>query len=452
MHRAMDDVLAGFKGSSVFRYSRSRPESTGACLWRWIAALAQRRGSASWGANVSTAGGSFGRKLRILIITGAFYPKIDGSVIAAGNLVDDLTKKGHQVTVLTRRYGRQEEADSWNGVPVERVSQRGFSIASRLLMVVDQVRRGSQLIKEGRFDAIHAHGFSSLLVAEVLRIFSKIPVVVTFHGLQRLWSRDWSLKWFVMFASLLPVEGALARRADLVVAQSARLKTVLMGLYKVDPSAIMVVPNPVDVSTFRFHPSEDRSKVVLFVGTIGTIYGPDLLVKASVEVLRHEPEAKFVFVGAGPAENYTGELAKSLGVDGSTQFVGRLTDRKRLEEYYARSRVLVIPFQGRGGYILSLAALEAMAVGRPVIIAYDFDETEGVIRTTNDPNRIAEKILEVLSLSDEEYARLSQVARSSMERLGGADVADRLEGIYLDLVSPRNLTRDRRDVLAPEAM
>jgi glycosyltransferase involved in cell wall biosynthesis len=384
-------------------------------------------------------------KLRVLMITGAFFPKVDGSVIAASNLIEALAQKGHQVTVLTRTYeqGHEEEL---NGVRVERVSQRGFSLVARLMLVIQQVRRGSQLMKGGeQFDVIHAHGFSSLMTAEVLRLFRRAPVVVTFHGLQRFWNRDWSPSWFFKFAFLLPLEGLLARRANLVVAQSAKLKSVLISLYGIRPAIITVLPNPVDTKMFAFHLPVRTSKVVLFVGAIGTIYGPDILVRAAEHVLRQIPDAKFVFVGAGPAEKYVTELARSLGVERSVELVGRVDYREELEGYYASSRVLVIPFRGRGGYILSLAALESMAVGRPVIIGYEIDDAVGVIHTSNDPTVLAQRIVEVLSLSEEEYTNLARAVRSSVESSGSAEVASKLETAYLNLIELAGVPKQPQD-------
>jgi len=374
------------------------------------------------------------RKLRILMIAGAFYPKIDGSVIAAGTLMNELVTMGHEVTLLTRGYDQLDYQKEWKGVSVERVEQHGFSLMARLLLVIDQTRMGAQLLKRKEFDVIHAHGFSSLLTAEMLRLFRHAPVIVTFHGLQRLWNRDWNFGSFWKFSLLLPAEGLLARRASLVIAQSNRLKTVLIHLYKIRPEMISVLPNPVDTSSFHFQPPPPQSRVVLFVGTIGTIYGPDLLVRAAKDVVARVPDAKFIFLGSGPAENTIRELARTLGVERSVSLLGRIENRAELEAYYAASRMLVVPFRGRGGYFLSLATLESLAVGRPAIVGYEMEETGGVITTNNEPITLAKQIIELLLLNDADYAKLAGEAKTAVERFSSAEVASEMEAAYIRLI------------------
>lgn len=373
--------------------------------------------------------------LNILTISGSFYPKVDGSVVAVGNLAKSLRSRGHSVTVLTRGYGGRSSA-TWNEIVVERVYQRGSSLPSRLLFALAQFRRGSELLRTNKFDVIHAHGFASLLAAEMLRPFGQVPVVVTFHGLQRLWVVDRSLSALLRFGLMIPFEGLLAREADAVIAQSAKLKTVLMRLYQVKDTSLHVVSNPIDVDNFESHPANPKSKTVLFVGTFGRLYAPDLLIRAAAQVLLHVPEAIFIFVGQGPMKGRAIHLARQLGIYGNTKFVGLVKDRKELCAKYASARLLVIPFRGRGGYILSMAALEAMTVGRPVLIGYEVDATPGVIPMSNDPVAMANSIITLLNLDEVSYSTLCESARLSVEQFGSEKVAQKLEQVYRSLKRP----------------
>jgi len=372
--------------------------------------------------------------LRVLTITGSFYPKVDGSVIAVANLVKGLCERGHNVTLLARGYGGNSGFGTWNGVRVECVYQRGSSLPFRLLFAFEQFVRGSKLLRTDQFDIIHAHGFSSLLTAEMLHLFNRTPVVVTFHGLQRLWVVDRGVVSFLRFAFMVPLEGALARKAEGVVAQSAKLKSVLVRLYRVNDATTQVVPNPIDIDNFRFHPVNVKSRTVLFVGTFGRLYAPDILIRAAGFVVSRVPDAKFVFVGQGPMIEYATLLTKRLGIEDNVRFLGRINDRKSLEACYASARMLVIPFRGRGGYILSLAALESMSVGRPVLLGYEADATPGVIPISNDPVAMADSITDLLTMDDNRYSNLCAEARSSIEGLGSTSAAQKLEGIYTALI------------------
>jgi hypothetical protein len=61
--------------------------------------------------------GNTTKKLRILIISGAFSPKVDGSAIAVGILVKAPLNGGHSVTVLTRGYSGADKDMLIGGQP-----------------------------------------------------------------------------------------------------------------------------------------------------------------------------------------------------------------------------------------------------------------------------------------------------------------------------------------------
>jgi glycosyltransferase involved in cell wall biosynthesis len=128
----------------------------------------------------------------------------------------------------------------------------------------------------------------------------------------------------------------------------------------------VVVPNPVDISEFHIVRPEKRSRVVLFVGLLGGAYDVGLLLKATKLVLNDVPEARFVIVGQGPEGVVLKNLVSELAIAQSVEFLGQTASRGRLSSLYASSQLLVIPFRA-SGYILSLAALESMATGRPVL-------------------------------------------------------------------------------------
>jgi len=391
---------------------------------------------------------STARKLRILIISGAFSPKVDGSAVAVGNLVRDLVNSGHSVTVLTRSYAGAERDGRLGEANVIRVRQPGFSLLSRVLLVLNQAMMGRRLSKMQPFDVIHAHGFSALAAAEMVRISTHTPCVVTFHGLQRLWAREaQKLKSQIAFAFMRPIEGLIARRANLVIAQSRLLGAVISGLYRIPANKLVVIPNPVDISEFEFVRPTKLSSAVLFVGALGGAYDVGLLLKAAKLVLNDVPEARFVIVGGGPDEVLLKRLVSELAINRSVEFLGPIASRSRLASLYASSRLLVIPFRG-SGYILSLAALESMAIGRPVIATMVLERTEGVICAKHNPTDLALAISKCLALELDEYQKLASVARRFVERTSDSKlVASRLESVYSVLLA--NLKGSRFRIVTP---
>jgi 1,2-diacylglycerol 3-alpha-glucosyltransferase len=372
--------------------------------------------------------------LKILVISGAFYPKIDGSVVAVTEVLRQFKALGHRFVLVTRGYRSVPNPNQVNRYNAVLVRQNGHSLISRILMVGGQIRISSAMMKEERFDVIHAHGFSSLLVGLVVGAAYRRPVVVTLHGLQNFWSRTWGLRWKLQFFFFLPFEAFLASRADAIVAQSNTLKRQISRIYRISPERVEVVSNPVDSVEFGYcEPSKSGLKV-LFVGTLGRVHGPDLLIRAARLVKTSVPAAKFIIIGEGPAKARLTESAEAAGMKDEVEFVGRVTQRELLKSYYEACRVVVVPFKAEG-YILSLVALEGMAVGRPVLTTMIVDAPEGVIRALYTEESLADGIVRILSMPEQSYRKLSRACRGYVEReCDSKIVAERTTNVYRKLV------------------
>jgi glycosyltransferase involved in cell wall biosynthesis len=268
-------------------------------------------------------------------------------------------------------------------------------------------------------------------------------VVVTFHGLQNFWTRKWGLPWKLKFFFFLPFEALMASHADAILAQSGMLKRQISRIYGISPQKILVVSNPVDTHDFGYCEPASPCFNVLFVGTLGRVHGPDLLIRAARLVNASFPSAKFTIVGDGPARASLIQIAEAAGLKDKVEFIGRVTERKRLKSYYEACRVVVVPLKAEG-YILSLVALEGMAVGRPVLTTMKVDTQEGVVRADYDERSLADGIVRILSMSEQDYKRLSIACREYVEReCDSKVVAQRTIDLYGMLVGKKE-----RDALA----
>jgi glycosyltransferase involved in cell wall biosynthesis len=150
--------------------------------------------------------------------------------------------------------------------------------------------------------------------------------------------------------------------------------------YGVDPARVDVVPNGIDPAeyagadgaAFRARFGLGTRRIVLFVGRLNTIKGPDLLLRA----FRREAEAladcTLVFVGPDGGMRAALEAeARLLGPD-RVLFSGWLGGADKLGAY-AAADLVVIPSRQEA---MSLVALEAGALGKPVLMTdrCGFDE------------------------------------------------------------------------------
>jgi glycosyltransferase involved in cell wall biosynthesis len=373
------------------------------------------------------------------MISGVFYPKINGAVVAVANLMRSLSERGHQVTLVTRRDKGSAPQEDWNGALVVRVGRPGYAVSARVSLAFEQFRAALKLAREDPPDVIHAHGFTSLLAGAALGISIGRPVVVSFHGIQRLWSGQARWRSETTLQLMLPFERALLGLTKRVLAQSDLLKGIISEVYGVPPSKVVVVPNPIDVRRFQYGPPRPKgTPIVLFVGSLMKIHGPDVLVDSMPSVLRRHPDARAVIVGKGPLKGLLSEKVGRLGIGGAVEMLDEVRDAARLSEIYRASRVVVIPLRYTG-YILSLVGEEAMASGRPVVTTMTLDRElsdVGVLRAPGNGDSLGDAISAVLSWDEARYGQVSRAARGyaestfSFEAVGG-----KLESIYKGAIS-----------------
>ncbi|HME18505.1 MAG TPA: glycosyltransferase family 4 protein [Nitrososphaerales archaeon] len=376
--------------------------------------------------------------MKVLMISGVFYPKINGAVIAVSNMMRSLSARGNQVTLVTRRDKGSAPLENWNGAKVVRVGRPGYAVTARVSLGFEQFRAALKIARADPPDVIHAHGFTSLLAGAALGISIGRPVVVSFHGIQRLWSAKarWRSETTLQF--MLPFEKILLKLTRRVLSQSELLKGIVLQVYGVPSSKVTVVPNPIDVRTFKYGlPQQGDRPIVLFVGSLMKVHGPDVLLDSMPSVLRSHPEAKAVLVGKGPLRGPLMERIAELGLGDSAEMLDEIRDPEELSEVYRTSRVVVIPLRYTG-YILSLVGEEAMASGRPVVTTMTLDEELsdfGVLKAGGTGDSLGDVISSVLSWDDARYEQVSRSAREYAEkRFSFEAVGGQLERIYKEVI------------------
>lgn len=383
-------------------------------------------------------------RISVLMISGIFYPKVDGSVIAVSNLLKSLQERGHNVYLITRKLPKTPSVERWQNIPVTRVGPSRPSNFSRFLLSINQALIGFILMKKRHFDIIHAHGFASLLAGLLLGKALHKPLVITFHGFQRLWFKEARWKPEYTLKLTYPLEKFLIKNSDAIIAQSQTLKKIIIKLYGVSYDKISVIPHVIDEKEFPFSQRPSNFKpIVLFVGTLARVQGVDLLIKSAPAVLKDLAQTKFIIVGKGLQEKYLQKLVKDLHLEKSVFLVGPVLNREKLARYYAASNLVVIPLKYKG-YILSLVALEAMSTGRPIITTMMLDadlKKHGVFETSTNPKQIAHSIKKILSLNEKEYTRLTSSVRKYVEERFSKEITvSQIEKIYLKLMKPHKST------------
>jgi phosphatidylinositol alpha-mannosyltransferase len=213
----------------------------------------------------------------------------------------------------------------------------------------------------------------------------------------------------------------------------------------------VVIPNAVDVH--RFDPGIDgiavRRKlklvadrpVVLLVGRIVAHKGIEHFVEAS----RYLPGVQFLIAGEGTHLEAMERLAERIGVEDRVRFLGRVS-QEGLPKVYAACDVFVLPSVSRLE-AFGIVALEAMATGKPVVVA-DIpgvrevieDGREGLLTDPINPQDLAEKIRRLL----DDPALRQEMGRRGREKVLASftteAVADQVFQVYQDVLARREAT------------
>lgn len=215
---------------------------------------------------------------------------------------------------------------------------------------------------------IHAHGFKAgfLCLWAGHRPSRPFTTVCTFHNPLRRHEGN-PLK----NAMTLSMASAVGRRVDHVVVISRALEEEALGLMRLPQRKVTCVYNGIDPDAFclTVDPAEVRRELGIpagarVVGTVARLIpqkGIQNLIHAAVSVLARVANAHVLVVGDGPFRGRLEEEASFLGIADRITFAGFRGDVPRI---LAALDVFALPSLEEG---FSLAVLEAMASGKPVV-------------------------------------------------------------------------------------
>ncbi len=296
------------------------------------------------------------------------------------------------------------------------------------------------LVKRDRIDLIHAH--SPAIAAAARVIFprrSGIRFVYTEHG-----------PWTNYRARTYWPNALTFARNDHVFAVSDSVRLSIRypaALRFMGRVPVETLYHGLDLAAIRGRASADGVRaefdipedvpVVINVANFRPQKRHALLLRAAAEVRARSPEVRFLLVGQGPLEGATRRLARRLGLTDNVTFTGFRDDVPRL---LAASDVFALPSSWEG---LSIALLEAMALGKPCVVTRIGGVSEvigggefGVVVDEGDPRGFADALLRLLG----DPAEARRLGEAGKERAGAFDIrpaVKREEDVYVRLLGGR---------------
>ena len=346
-----------------------------------------------------------------------------GQNVYVGELAKSLAALGAEIDIFTRRDSDRvpERAEWTNGVRIFYVpaGPPHHVPKEELLPYMDEfTERVVDLMRERRYDLVHANFFMSGLVATEVKRRLGVPFVVTFHALGKV-RRQHQAEADRFPDERFAIEDRIVQEANHLIAECPQDEEDLIRLYDADPRSISIVPAGFDPREFwpigkelarvaLGLPADER--VILQLGRMVPRKGTATVVQAFARLLRdHGIRARLVIVGGeseDPDPTLTPELgrlsrmAAEEGVEENVTFVGR-RGRDALRWYYGAADVFVTtPWYEPFG----MTSVEAMACGTPVVgsnvggIKFTVRDGEtGYLVSPRDPQALAKRIAHLLS-------------------------------------------------------
>jgi glycosyltransferase involved in cell wall biosynthesis len=185
------------------------------------------------------------------------------------------------------------------------------------------------------------------------------------------------------------------RRADYISATSDLLKRTCLKLVPDAAGKITVIPFGVQLPDIVV-PLPESPVRACFIKRHRRKYGPDVLLKAMVQVLTLLPDIKLTVAGKGEMTPTLKAQVARLGLERNVEFVGQV-DNRDIYSLLAQHHIMVMPSVTES---FGVAALEASACGRPVVASNVGgipevlrDGVTGVLVPPRDVNRLAEAII-----------------------------------------------------------
>lgn len=381
--------------------------------------------------------------MHVLLISLWYSPE---PVAKPHDLAVELTRRGHEVTVITgfpnypqgqlypgyrRQWRREETIDGVHVVRVWHAIDRSHSALRRVLSYVTFALLATvHGILLPRPDVIWTYQIG--MPGVLLSWLKHAPLV---HEVQDLWP-EWALSSGVglrgwLFNLLNRQERFVYRRARAITTISAGFRRTLLGKKQVPADKVFVIPNWANEENFRTVPRDEaqarREELaerfnIIYGGNLGTAQGLTTVIEAAQQ-LTDLSDVQFVFIGDGVERERLQTQAREAHLD-NVRFLGSRPPQI-MAQYLACADALLIHLLPDPMYAITIPSKTYgyLASGKPILAAAQGDVAElveelqaGIVCLPGDATALARAVREFRAMPIEQREALGRNGRAAFER------------------------------------
>ena len=362
--------------------------------------------------------------MRIVQIAPSVDPSRGGQEQLVQELVQELIKLGHEVTLITcdQNVNVRIPCDFRH---VSALKVPGLPWIPSLTSLIKHLRSG--------FDICHIH-YLALFgeIAAVACKTCKIPIVTTF------WAEGKRRNYMVVYDRV--TIHLISQLSDRLACLSEVLKNVLVrrGL---EGRKIRVIPTAIYVGKLERTSGQGVTGGhcnydLLFVGRLEERKGLQYLLRALVILGQRGFAPKLKVIGDGNYRNRLLSFVNDNFLSSQVTFAGYMP-REDIFESYLGAKCVVIPSLYEG---IPRVALEAMAYGKPIIttsipgLEIVSNKKLGIVIPPKDSESLANAILQVLSLPPEELRKIELRSKEAVRSYDWSNVVNKIVSVYNECV------------------
>src|SRR5690554_1155497 len=373
------------------------------------------------------------------------YPTFGGSGVVATELGLELAKKGNEIHFITYKQPVRLELLNPNifyhevnvpEYPLFHYQPYELALSSK---IVDMVKLHGIELLHVHYAIPHAYaGYMAKKMLEDEGIL--IPMVTTLHGTDiTLVGKHPNYKTAVTFS---------INKSDVVTSVSENLKNETNEVFNIRKE-IKVIPNFIDFSDEthrkereceRHILAKDDEKIITHISNFRSVKRIPDVIDIFYKIQKQIP-SKLLMVGDGPEKEKAEIQCEKLGISDKVIFFGNTHEINRI---LCSSDLFLLPSQTES---FGLAALEAMALGVPVISSnsgglpeVNINGLSGYLSDVGNTDEMAQNAIKILA-DEKVLEQFKQHAKQTAHKFDIHNIIPLYEELYKEILEKYNIDK-----------